>query len=112
MKWTAMLLGVVLMSGAIIGCEAREETTPVTPAPSTDMPVDGMESPTTEPTTGPATQASASLTIANQYCAVDKDHKIDPKVTTTHDGKTIGFCCKDCIETFEKEPAKYLATLK
>jgi YHS domain-containing protein len=43
---------------------------------------------------------------------VQSDHEIDPKVTVASNGKTIGFCCKDCIPTFEKDPAKYLATLK
>jgi|KBSSwiStaDraftv2_1062776.scaffolds.fasta_scaffold553990_2 hypothetical protein len=113
MKWTAMLLGAALMSGAMIGCESRESTTPVTPStPPTESPAEGTESPTTAPTSAPATQASASLTIANKYCAVQSDHEIDPKVTVASNGKTIGFCCKDCIPTFEKEPAKYLATLK
>mgnify|MGYP001408373889 CR=1 FL=1 len=27
---------------------------------------------------------------------------------TVYDGKVIGFCCKDCIASFEKEPAKYV----
>jgi YHS domain-containing protein len=108
-----MLLGVALMSGAmIVGCESRESTTPATPAPSTESPAEGTESPTTAPASAPATQASASLTIANKYCAVQSVHEIDPKVTVASNGKTIGFCCKDCIETFEKDPAKYLATLK
>jgi hypothetical protein len=109
-----MLLGAALMSGAIIGCESRESTTPATPGtPSAEpTPVDGTETPTTAPTSAPATQASASLTIANKYCAVQSDHEIDPKVTVASNGKTIGFCCKDCIPTFEKDPAKYLATLK
>jgi hypothetical protein len=109
-----MLLGVALMSGAmIVGCESRESTTPATPdTSSTESPAEGAESPTTAPASAPATQASASLTIANKYCAVQSDHEIDPKVTVASNGKTIGFCCKDCIETFEKDPAKYLATLK
>ena len=108
MKWIVMMLSVALLSAAMIGCEARVETTPTTPGgstPTTDE-VDAV------PTTGPTTQASASLTVSNQYCAVDQDHKIDPKVTVAHAGKTIGFCCEDCIPKFQKEPAKYLATIK
>jgi YHS domain-containing protein len=107
MKWIAMVLSVALVSGAMIGCEKAEDTTTPLPAP-----VPTTDESDAEPTSSPATQASASLTIANQYCAVDKDHKVDPKVTTTHDGKTIGFCCEDCIPAFKKEPAKYLASLK
>jgi hypothetical protein len=109
-----MLLAVTLVSGAIVGCESREEVTPATPAvpapEATETPAEGTDP--AAPATAPATQASASLTIANKYCAVMSDHEIDPKVTVANAGKTIGFCCKDCIPTFEKEPAKYLAALK
>jgi YHS domain-containing protein len=110
MKWIVMMLAVMLVSAAMIaGCEAREDVSqPLpTPAPTTD------EAETTDPaaTTGPATQASAAAP-ANQYCAVMGEHKVDPKVTLAHAGKTVGFCCEDCIPKFEKEPAKYLASLK
>ena len=122
MKSIAMLL-LMLACGTslMVGCENREETAPITPGAPSDM-APGMpmeEDPsTTAPgvvpgaATAPTTQASAALAIVNQYCAVDGDHKIDPKVTTVHEGKTIGFCCEDCIPTFKKEPAKYLASLK
>ena len=112
MKWIVMMLSLALVSGAMIGCESREETTPTGPmvAPTTDesTPPD-LSDPAT---TAPAAQASAALAASNQYCAVMGEHKIDPKVTVAHAGKTIGFCCEDCIPTFKKEPAKYLATLK
>ena len=110
MKWIVMMLAVALLSSAMIGCEARVETTPTTPGGST--PTTGEVDVDITPTTGPATQASASLTVSNQYCAVEPEHKIDPKVTVAHAGKTIGFCCEDCIPKFQKEPAKYLASLK
>jgi hypothetical protein len=109
MKWFVMMLAVALLSPTMVGCEARVETTPTTPggsAPTTE------ESDTTAPTTAPATQGSASLTVVNQYCAVEQENKVDPKVTVAHAGKTIGFCCADCIPTFQKEPAKYLASMK
>jgi YHS domain-containing protein len=40
------------------------------------------------------------------------DEPIDPKVTTVQDGKTIGFCCEDCIPKFKANPAKYMKNLK
>ena len=110
MKWIVMMLAVALLSSAMIGCEARVETTPTSPGSSTPT-TDEIDGELT-PTTGPATQASASLTVSNQYCAVMTEHKADPKVTVAHAGKTIGFCCEDCIPTFTKEPAKYLASIK
>jgi len=107
MKLITVTLALALIAGA--GCEAREESTPITPpGPYRDE----AEPTTTGATTTPATQGSASPTVANQYCAVMNEHKIDPTVTIAHAGRTIGFCCKDCIEPFEKEPAKYLASLK
>jgi YHS domain-containing protein len=117
MKWTVLTLAAALSCGAmLVGCEAKEETNvPSTPraAPTTEESTD-VTPPTTGPaaTTRPATSASASLTIVNKYCAIETENKIDPEVTTVYNGKTIGFCCKDCIPKFEKEPAKYLATLK
>ena len=108
MKWIVLMLALSLLSAGMIGCEARVEVTPTSTGSST---------PTTDeaevvPTTGPATQASAAAAISNQYCAVMNEHKADPKVTVAHAGKTIGFCCEDCIPTFTKEPAKYLASMK
>lgn len=115
MKWIVMMLAVALVSGAMIGCEPAEDTTTPTTAPVGEDMGEGIGEDTdlTDPaTTVPATQASAALTVANQYCAVMSDHKIDPAVTVAHDGKKIGFCCEDCIPEFKKEPAKYLAAMK
>jgi YHS domain-containing protein len=65
------------------------------------------------PTTKPATTKPAEAKAINKFCAVEgKDHDVDPKVTTTYKGKTIGFCCRDCIEEFEKDPEKYMKGLK
>jgi YHS domain-containing protein len=66
------------------------------------------EQPSTAPTSQPSTQPAA----VNKTCPVSgKDHAIDPAVTIQYDGKTIGFCCKDCIPDFKKDPAKYMAKL-
>ena len=70
----------------------------------------GKKGPTTAPTSQATTRASAKP--INQYCAINSDEKIDPKVTTVYKGKTIGFCCEDCIEKFNKDPEKYMKTLK
>ena len=49
----------------------------------------------------------------NRFCAVQTENKIDPKGKTyVYNGKTIGFCCPDCIDEFKKNPEKYMATLK
>jgi len=38
--------------------------------------------------------------------------KIDKDVYVDHQGKRIYLCCKGCIDTFKKDPAKYLKKLE
>lgn len=59
----------------------------------------------------PATQPAADATPVNKMCPVSGD-AIDPKVTTTYNGKTYAFCCKDCVKSFNKDPEKYAAKAK
>lgn len=33
---------------------------------------------------------------------------VESGVSVTVDGKTYGFCCKDCIDQFKEDPAKFL----
>ena len=69
------------------------------------------DQPSTRPTTAPAaTQPDAKP--VNKFCAVDRDNEVDPKVTTVYQGKVIGFCCRDCIKDFQKDPEKYMKDLK
>jgi len=64
------------------------------------------------PTTRPATTQPSAGKPINKFCAVESDNKIDPKITYVYQGKTIGFCCRDCIEDFQKDPDKYMRGLK
>jgi YHS domain-containing protein len=43
----------------------------------------------------------------NAKCPVAGED-IDPAVTTAYKGKTVAFCCKDCIKDFNKDPEKYM----
>ena len=66
---------------------------------------------------GPTTRPSATTKPVagkpiNKFCAVESDNKIDPKVTFVYQGKTIGFCCRDCLEDFQKDPDRYMRGLK
>ncbi len=56
----------------------------------------------------PATQPAAA---ANAKCPVSGDD-IDPKVTTVYKGKTVAFCCADCVKSFKADPDKYVAKMK
>ena len=49
----------------------------------------------------------------NTLCPVEKEHPVDPTVaTSTYKGKTVGFCCEDCIKKFDLDPDAYTANLK
>jgi YHS domain-containing protein len=71
------------------------------------------DKPKPTPTTKPAATQPAAGKPVNKWCAVEgKDHEIDPKVTVVYKGKTIGFCCKDCVEEFEKDPEKWVKRME
>ena len=99
MKKVASILSLALLAGVAAYVSAED-----TPA----------SQPTSEPSSAPASQAAASPNGAvNQFCAVQSENKIDPQGKTyVYNGKTIGFCCPDCIDDFKKNPEKYMATLK
>ena len=73
--------------------------------------VGAADAPKKGPTTKPSTTQPSKP--VNKFCAVEgKDHEVDPKVTVNYKGKTVGFCCKDCIEEFNKDPEKYVKKME
>jgi YHS domain-containing protein len=67
------------------------------------------DQPTTAPSNVPATQPMVAV---NKLCPVTGE-AVDPKVPTLqYAGKTIGFCCSDCVNEFKADPEKYMAHLK
>ena len=71
------------------------------------------DKPTTAPATKPTTQQAAKNAAINKICAVEGgDHTIDPDFFVMYKGMKIGFCCEDCIKSFNEEPEKYVAALK
>jgi len=38
--------------------------------------------------------------------------KIKKTIFADHDGKRVYFCCKGCVATFKKDPAKYIKKLE
>ena len=98
MKKVASILSLALLAGVAAFVSAEDTTQPAS-----------------QPSSEPATTQSAAAEngAVNQYCAIEKDNKIDPKGKTyVYNGKTIGFCCPDCIDEFKKNPEKYMATLR
>ena len=93
---TKSLFGICMVLVLGCGLVIAEET-----APSAEKPA--------APASQPTTQASKPV---NTKCPVSNDD-IDPKgKTVVYEGKTIGFCCDDCIKSFNKNPKKYAENLK
>lgn len=44
----------------------------------------------------------------NKTCPVHPDRSVDTTVTTEYKGKTIGFCCEDCLKAFNADPDRYV----
>ena len=59
------------------------------------------EGATTQPTTKPV----------NAKCPVSGD-PVDARYTVNYEGKTVGFCCPDCLPEFKKDPEKYMKKLQ
>lgn len=55
-----------------------------------------------------------TVTTVNSYCAVMHEDPVDPSVApATWKGQSVGFCCEDCIERWEKKsPAEKDASLQ
>ncbi len=64
--------------------------------------------------------AIAALAFAASASAADpvnKDCPVSGKpvkagITSSHDGKTVGFCCNNCKGKFDKDPAKFAPKVK
>jgi len=64
----------------------------------------------------PEASTEAAISYPLEICLVS-DEKLgeDPDMvpyTFVHEGQEVKLCCKGCLKTFEKEPAKYLAKLQ
>jgi YHS domain-containing protein len=46
-----------------------------------------------------------------EYCPV-MGNKINKEIYTDYNGKRIYFCCSGCIDTFKKDPEKYMEKMK
>jgi hypothetical protein len=56
--------------------------------------------------------AQAGKKAVNRKCPVKPDVRVDPAITVTYNGKTIGLCCTDCVDKWKKNPAAYAGNVK
>ncbi len=101
MKTTAFVLTLALLAGTAAYITAQPATAPAS-------------QPSTAPASQPATKAADGKgEIFNKMCAVEQAEKVDPNGKTyVYNGKTIGFCCDDCVDKFKANPEKYMANIK
>lgn len=58
-----------------------------------------------------ATRPAASRPALNKYCPVMPEEEADPNITTVYKGRTIAFCCDNCLKKFKANPERYFARL-
>ena len=46
-----------------------------------------------------------------EYCPV-MGNKVNKEIYTDYNGKRVYFCCSGCIDTFKKDPEKYMEKMK
>jgi YHS domain-containing protein len=65
--------------------------------------------PSPAPSASAAPSAQASNQAVNTVCPVSGDTvgDVGKPVYAQYQGKTIAFCCKDCLKKFNKNPDKY-----
>ena len=58
----------------------------------------------------PSTKSKSPLTT----CVVSGDQlgEMGKPVVINYQGTEVQFCCKECVGSFQKDPAKYLAKLR
>jgi YHS domain-containing protein len=56
--------------------------------------------------------AKAPENVTNKYCPVmGTESFVDPKIRAEFDGQYVYFCCDGCLKMYQKDPAKYQATM-
>ena len=71
--------------------------------------VTAAEKPAEKPADKPA---ATQPTPVNKKCPVSGEDVDAKGKTVQYKGKTVGFCCDDCIEMFNKNPDKYADKIK
>ena len=98
-KWISISCAVLLMDLLIMGCEKKDGQTP--------GPVE--EKPTTA---NVKEQPAAAAAGATQMVCPVMGGKINKKFFTDYEGKRVYFCCAGCVDSFKKDPAKYIRQME
>ncbi len=112
--WLSALLGVMGLMAFVAGCEKKEAAPQAPPAaepaaePAADTARPGDSGDATAHT--PAGDANAGG-ITQTKCPTCGGEGIDRTVFVEYKGRKVYFCCKHCVEPFQKDPEKYAANL-
>lgn len=71
----------------------------------------GQDKPTSNPTSSPTKTSKAPYTLPSCIVSGEALGSMGDPIVYEHEGREVRFCCKGCIEKFEKEPAKYLQAM-
>lgn len=96
---TAVAIGL-----ALSGCSGKQEQQPAPASQAQPAPQTAQATPQAQP---------AAMAYPIDWCVVsgEKLGEMGAPVDYNYNGRQIKFCCKNCIKTFEKQPAKFLAKL-
>ena len=61
---------------------------------------------------GSIAQAADAYPLKTCVVSGEKLNEMGKPVVINHKGTEVRFCCKDCVNKFNADPAKYLAKLK
>ena len=103
MKSSIIIIGILLTGAAMVvsGCGGQEGPDAASEA--------GVRS---GRDVSPSEEASSSAELRPQeFCPV-MGGGINLDLYADHDGKRVYFCCEGCSEAFEKNPEKYIESLK
>lgn len=117
--WASLAVACIVGAAAILGngCSSPSEA-PQGEASKAIAPA--AVAPQVEASQEVDSKAAAPVSVAKQVasyplstCVVSgkKLGGMGDSVDYVHDNRLVRFCCKSCVATFEKEPAKYLALL-
>ena len=84
---------------------------PFRPAPIRTASAAPAPAPVVASAPAPAAPTVASVPCVNATCPVLVGNPVNPVVTTSWNGKTVGFCCAACRAKFEASPARFVANL-
>lgn len=104
--WIFIIMAAFLTAAVITGCANEEQAAPESQAQM------GNHDGHSEDHAERHTDVTANTTGSGQTACPVMGGKVNKDVFADYEGKRVYFCCSPCLEKFNAEPAKYVATLE